>query len=282
MALAVKTENLYYTYEDGTRALNGIDLTVKTGEKVAVMGANGSGKSTFFLTLNGVLKPEKGRVFISGKPIRYSGKGLLEVRKKVGIVFQNPDDQLFSASVKQDISFGLFNLGLSREEVEYRTVKIMEEMRLMPFAEKPTHFLSGGQKKRAALAGVLVMEPEVLLLDEPAAALDPRHKGMIEGLVDSLSEKGITVIMSTHDGARALEWADRVVIFDKGKIIGQGRPEEILQDEKLLTQANLEEPVALRMFRTLCRSGILDSDLEMPRSVEQLEQYIRERSRSEV
>ena len=126
MALAVKTENLYYTYEDGTRALNGIDLTVKTGEKVAVMGANGSGKSTFFLTLNGVLKPEKGRVFISGKPIRYSGKGLLEVRKKVGIVFQNPDDQLFSASVKQDISFGLFNLGLSREEVEYRTVKIME------------------------------------------------------------------------------------------------------------------------------------------------------------
>ena len=163
MESIVIAEDLHYTYEDGTEALRGIDLNIKFGEKVAIMGANGSGKSTFFLHLNGLLKPKQ------------------EVRKKVGIVFQNPDDQLFSASVKQEISFGVLNLGLSEEEAAKKVNKVMEKLNITPFADKPTHFLSGGQKKRVAIADILAMDPCLMILDEPSAALDPRHAGIING-----------------------------------------------------------------------------------------------------
>ncbi|MCQ4636382.1 ATP-binding cassette domain-containing protein [Anaerovorax odorimutans] len=273
----VRAEDLHYTYEDGTQALKGLDLTVQKGEKVAVMGANGSGKSTFFLHLNGILKPQKGRILIDETPIDYSRKGLLQVRKKVGIVFQNPEDQLFSASVRQEISFGILNLGVSEKEAEEKVDRVIEELGITPFAHKPTHFLSGGEKKRVSIADILVMEPELMILDEPAATLDPKHARMIDGIVDQLSGKGITVLLSTHDAERALIWADRVVLFDDGKVIGQGHPEDIFRSEELLRQTNLEKPAVLRIFDTLCEEGILDHKLRPPRRVEELMGYIREK-----
>lgn len=277
MDYMVIAEDLHYTYEDGTEALRGIDLKIRFGEKVAVMGANGSGKSTFFRHLNGLLKPERGRVLIDEEPIVYSRKGLLDVRKKVGIVFQNPDDQLFSASVKQEISFGVMNLGLSEDEAERKVDEIMKRLNITPFADKPTHFLSGGQKKQVAIADIVVMDPSLMILDEPDAALDPRHSRIIDSIVDGLSGKGITVILSTHDVQRALLWADRVVIFDEGRIAGQGTPEEIFADDALLERTNLEKPAVLRIFETLKSEGILSDTLRPPRSMDELEKYIRER-----
>ncbi len=270
----VKAEKVCYTYDDGTQALRGIDLEIAQGEKIAIMGANGSGKSTFFLHLNGVMKPKSGTIFIDGEPIDYSRKGLLNVRKKVGIVFQDPDNQLFSANVVQEISFGALNLGLSEEEVRSRVDRVIKELNITEFKEKPTHFLSGGQKKRVAIADILVMDPQIIILDEPASALDPKHARLIDSIVDQLSEKGITVILSTHDVERALIWADRVVLFHEGAVIGQGVPEEVFADDALLLKTNLEKPTVLRIFEQLCEAGILNRELQVPRKAEELEQYI--------
>ncbi len=270
----VKTENLSYTYADGTEALKGVDIDIKKGEKLAIMGANGSGKSTFFLHLNGVLKPKTGKVYINGESIDYSRKGLLAVRKKVGIVFQDPDNQLFSANVVQEISFGVLNLGFSEDEARQKVDKIIDELNIGSFKDKPTHFLSGGQKKRVAIADILVMEPDIVILDEPASALDPKHARMIDSIVDDLSERGITVILSTHDVERALIWADRVVLFHEGKIISEGTPEEIFSQDALLNVTNLEKPTVMRIFEDLQKSGILNSDLPVPRTAIELENLI--------
>jgi cobalt/nickel transport system ATP-binding protein len=238
------------------------------------MGANGSGKSTFFLNLNGVLRPQKGNIYINGKAIDYSKKGLLEVRRQVGIVFQDPDNQLFSANVTQEISFGVLNLGFSEEEARIKVDKIMEELNITEFKDKPTHFLSGGQKKRVAIADILVMEPDIVILDEPASALDPKHARMIDGIVDELSDKGITVILSTHDVERALIWADKVILFSEGKIIKMGKPDEIFSDEALLEKTNLEKPTVLRLFDVLVKVGMLPNTVDTPKTAAQLEKLI--------
>lgn len=269
-------ENVHYTYEDGTEALKGIELQVRRGEKLAIMGANGSGKSTLFLTLNGVRKPTSGRVLIDGVPVTYTRKGLLDLRKRVGIVFQDPDNQLFSASVMQEISFGALNLGVPEHEAKARVEEVMEELNITPFREKPTHFLSGGQKKRVSIADILVMDPEIIILDEPAAALDPRHAGMIDHIIDELGKRGITVILSTHDVNKALIWADRVVLLDDGRIIGDGTPEEIFHNEDALARTNLEKPTVLKIFEALCETGVLTKELPTPHTSGELERYIRE------
>lgn len=276
---AIEVRDVHYTYRDGTWALRGIDLTVAKGEKLAIMGANGSGKSTLFLHLNGVLKPDKGEVILEGTPLKYSRKALVEARKKVGIVFQNPDNQLFSASVVQEISFGLLNLGYGEEETLQKVNAIMEELDMAEFREKPTHFLSGGQKKKVAIADVMVMDPEIIIFDEPTSELDPWAAALTDQIIDDLSKKGTTVILSTHNVDRALAWADRIVLLDLGKVIAEGRPKSILADKDLLKKTNLEEPKIMRIFRSLQRENILDSALEPPRTVEELEEYIEKGKR---
>ncbi|MBN7771901.1 energy-coupling factor ABC transporter ATP-binding protein [Clostridium aminobutyricum] len=268
--IMVKVDGLYYTYADGTQALRGIDLEIKKGEKVAIMGSNGSGKSTFFLNLNGVFRPQKGNISINGKPLDYSKKGLLEVRRQVGIVFQDPDNQLFSASVTQEISFGVLNLGFPKEEVREKVDQIMDELHITEFKDKPTHFLSGGQKKRVAIADVLVMQPSIVILDEPASALDPKHARMIDEIVDELSRSGITVLLSTHDVERALIWADKIVLFDEGKVLKEGKPEEIFFDEALLEKTNLEKPSVLKIYDGLIKEGLLPKGACMPKTAEEL------------
>lgn len=270
----LSVRGLSYTYPDGTKALQGVDLDVRQGEKVAFMGANGSGKSTFFLHLNGVYKPSAGSVYIDGVPINYSRKGLLQVRRKVGIVFQDPDSQLFSASVAQEISFGVLNLGASQEEAKNKVDAVIEELEIAPFREKPTHFLSGGQKKRVSIADIAVMEPDIIILDEPSSALDPYHAEMIDALIDRLSQRGITVLLSTHDVERAMCWADRVVLFCEGKIAAQGSPEEIFSQEELMELTHLKKPVIYQLFDSLKDAGMLPQGLPVPRTVQQLTHYI--------
>lgn len=271
----LKADNLVFSYDDDTtHSLNGLSLEIKKGQKIAVMGANGSGKSTFFLCCTGILKPQSGKLYFHGKEFSYTKKGLLDLRSKIGIVFQDPDNQLFSASVYQEISFGVLNLGFSEEEAKKEVEKVIEELEITPFRHKPTHALSGGQKKQVSIADILVMHPEIIILDEPAAALDPRHTTMVNHIVDQMTEAGITVLMATHDVNYAYQWADEVLLFHQGKVLMQGTPAQVFSNPTVLKQTNLEPPAVLELFDSLCKKGILKASLPLPRNLKTLEQYI--------
>ena len=273
--IILKADNLYFSYDDEkSHSLNGLSLEIKRGHKIAFMGANGSGKSTFFLCCNGIHKPSSGTLYFNGEPVDYSRKGLLNLRSKVGIVFQDPDNQLFSASVYQEISFGILNLGISEEEAKNQVEKVIDYLEITPFRHKPTHALSGGQKKQVSIADILVMNPDIIILDEPAAALDPKHTAMVNRIVDQLTENGITVMISTHDVNYAMEWADDVFLFKDGKVLIQGTPEQVFSNKSALVSTNLEQPACMQLFDSLCKKGILKTSLPIPHNLKQLESYI--------
>ena len=275
--IILKADDLYFSYDDmSSHSLNGLSLEIRRGHKVAFMGANGSGKSTFFLCCNGIHRPSSGTLYFHGKPLDYSRKGLLELRSKIGIIFQDPDRQLFSASVYQEISFGILNLGVPEEEARQEVEQVIDHLEITPFRHKPTHALSGGQKKQVSIADILVMHPEIIILDEPSAALDPKHTTLVNQIVDRLTEEGITVLMSTHDVNYALEWADDIFLFKDGKVLMQGTALEVLNNPTMLAQTNLEQPAVLQLFHSLCRKGILRSSLPLPRNLSVLEKYIEE------
>ena len=273
--IILKADNLFFSYDnEKTHSLNGLSLEIKRGHKIAFMGANGSGKSTFFLCCNGIHQPSSGTLYFNGEPVDYSRKGLLKLRSKVGIVFQDPDNQLFSASVYQEISFGILNLGVPEDEAKEQVEQVIDYLEITPFRHKPTHALSGGQKKQVSIADILVMNPDIIILDEPAAALDPRHTTMVNKIVDQLTENGITVMMSTHDVNYAMAWADDVFLFKDGKVLIHGTPEQVFSNKSALASTNLEQPACLQLFDSLCKKGILKTSLPIPHSLQQLESYI--------
>ena len=271
--IILKAENLHFSYDEDQKesALNGLSLEIRRGEKVAVMGSNGSGKSTFFLCCNGIHRPSAGKLYFDGREVTYDRKSLLDLRSKVGIVFQDPDNQLFSASVFQEISFGILNLGVSPEQAREEVEQIIDYLEITPFRDKPSHALSGGQKKQVSIADILVMHPELIILDEPAAALDPKHTAMVKKIVDRLTQDGITVLMATHDVNYAYEWADEVLLFHQGKLLSHGSPEDLFRQTELLKTTNLEQPGVLRLFDHLTKAEILPQGLQTPRSLDQLE-----------
>ncbi|HJC35253.1 MAG TPA: energy-coupling factor ABC transporter ATP-binding protein [Candidatus Mediterraneibacter faecipullorum] len=267
----IEALDVSYTYDgNDERALDGLNLKIRRGTKVAFMGGNGSGKSTFFLCLNGIRRPDTGKIRIDGKAIEYTRKGLLEVRGRVGIVFQEPDDQLFSASVYEEISFGILNLGADEETARSEVESVIEELEITPFQDRPAHALSGGQKKQVAIADILVMHPEVMILDEPAAALDPKHTKKVQQIVDHLTEKGITVLMATHDIDYAYAWADEIILMHEGKVIRQGTPFDVCSDRAALKTASLEVPAVLRIHQRLKEKGLIPEDAVPPGSVDEL------------
>lgn len=273
--IILKAEDLYFSYDDEqNHSLNGLSLEIKKGQKIAFMGANGSGKSTFFLCCTGILKPQKGKLFFHNKEVTYKKKELLDLRSKIGIVFQDPDNQLFSASVYQEISFGPLNLGHSEEETKKEVEEVIDYLEITPFRHKPTHALSGGQKKQVSIADILVMKPEIIILDEPAAALDPKHTTMVNHIVDQMTQNGITVLMATHDVNYAYEWADEILLFHEGKVLMYGTPTQVFSNRGVLKQTNLEPPAVLELFESLCRKGILKSSLPLPKNLNALEKYI--------
>lgn len=275
--IIIEARDVFYTYEEGSpHSLNGVSLKIKRGQKVAFMGANGCGKSTFFLCCNGIYKPEKGMLLFNGNPIDYSKKGLLSLRGKVGIVFQDPDNQLFSASVYQEISFGPMNLGIPEDLVRKEITQVMDHLEITPFSDRPAHALSGGQKKQVSIADILVMHPEVIILDEPAAALDAKHTKMVNQIVDRLAEEGITILMATHNIDYALSWADEIVLMHEGKVLMQADPVTVCTSQEALMMTNQEEPAVLKLFEQLVKKGILDAKLKPPVSMAELEQYIDE------
>ncbi len=234
---ALELADVRYAYPDGHEALCGISLRVEPGERVAVLGPNGAGKSTLCLQLNGILAPTEGSVSVGG--MRVGGKSLKEVRRRVGVVFQDPDDMLFMPTVEQDVAFGPSNLGLSGDEVRKRVERALTAVGMEGTGGRAPHHLSFGQRKRVATAAVLSMEPEVLVLDEPSSNLDPRARREFGEILAGLSQ---TIVMVTHDLPYAHEICERAVIMDGGRIAADGPTDVILADAELLAAHDLELP----------------------------------------
>jgi cobalt/nickel transport system ATP-binding protein len=230
-------EDLAFAYPDGHQALFGVDLRVARGERVAVLGPNGAGKTTLVLHLNGILTGGRGRVSVAGLPVE--GRTLPEVRRRVGIVFQDPDDQLFMPTVGEDVAFGPRNLGLPEPEVAARVARALEQVGMAGSADRPPHHLSFGQRRRVAVATVLSMHPEVLVLDEPSSNLDPAGR---RELAEVLTALPVTMLMVTHDLPYALQLCPRSVVLDGGVVVADGPTREVLADADLLAAHRLELP----------------------------------------
>jgi cobalt/nickel transport system ATP-binding protein len=249
-------EGLVVGYERSRPVLAGATLTIPAGRRLAVLGANGSGKTTLLRCLSGALRPSAGSVTVDGVPLEHSRRGLRTHRQEVQLVLQDPDDQLFSASVAQDVSFGPLNLGLDEDAVRERVDEALRLLAVDHLAGRPTHQLSFGERKRVAIAGAFAMRPCVLLLDEPTAGLDP--SAVVEALaaLTRLQQHDATVVMSTHDVDLALRWADEVaVVVDRAVV--QGAPEDVLGDDALLARARLGRPWALTLGARLRELGLL-------------------------
>lgn len=239
----LELDNLYYRYPGTQRwALQGVSLVLPAGLKVALLGRNGSGKSTLILHCNGILQPTQGSIRLAGEPVSYSQASLRQLRQQVGLVFQNPDEQLFSASVAQDISFGPLNLGLSQAEALRRVQAVAELCDISDLLDRPTHALSGGEKARVALAGVLAMEPALLIADEVTSNLDPWMRRQLLTIFQRLISQGKTILLATHDIEFARLWADLVIIMDAGQVIATGAPEQVFADQAVMTRTGLAEP----------------------------------------
>jgi len=228
--------DLHFSYPDGFQALRGINLTVCQGEKVALVGPNGAGKSTLMLHLNGILG-ENSPISIAGLAVEK--ENLPSIRALVGLVFQNPDDQLFSPTVFDDVAFGPLHMGLPEEEVYRRVEEALQAVQMDDFGQRLSHHLSMGQKKRIAIATVLAMHPQILVLDEPSAGLDPRSR---RALINFLGDLPITMLVSTHDLRMVRDLFPRMVIMDEGEIVADGLTNALLQDEGLLSAHGLESP----------------------------------------
>ncbi|MGV8937335.1 MAG: energy-coupling factor ABC transporter ATP-binding protein [Allorhizobium sp.] len=261
---------LSYVYPDATPALEAVSIAVSAGEKAVILGANGAGKSTLLLALNGSLKPTAGEVRLHALPVDYSRKGLVLLRSSVGLVLQDPDDQLFAATVFEDVSFGPLNMGLSKAEARARVEQALASMGIEHLADRPTHMLSFGQRKRVALAGVLAMQPSVLLLDEPTAGLDPKGVEELMLTLSDLASQGTAIVIATHDMEVAYAWADHIAIFAGGRIVRYGIPEDVFADAEVLDRAGLLPPLVFQASRRLRDAGMLPAGSALPRSREQL------------
>lgn len=265
MSAILTTKNLSFSYSGKSLALDDVSITIPKGKKIVLLGPNGAGKSTLFLHFNGVNEPDEGEVFFDGKPLDYGAASLAKLRADVALVFQNPDDQIFSATVEEDIAFGPLNLGLQADEVSRRVDEALSWVGLTELRERPTQQLSFGQRKRVALAGALAMKPKVLIMDEPTAGLDAEMVHELLELSDELNHRGLTFVMSTHDVETAYEWADEVRALHKGKLVFSGKPEEFFSEEELLHKLGLMPPLAFLTNQQLhWRTG--KSEKPYPRS----------------
>jgi len=263
----VETNDITYEYPDGTKALEKVNFKVDQGKIVALLGPNGAGKSTLFLHFNGILRPSSGSVDIDGEIVNYEKKDLMRIRQKVGIVFQNPDDQLFAPTVLEDVAFGPMNMGLTKEDVEERVKEALSRVGMEGFEKKPPHHLSGGQKKRVAIAGILAMKPKIMVLDEPTSGLDPKGASQILRLLYKLNQEGMTIVISTHDVDLVPLYASKVYIISEGKIIKEGTASEVFGDVQTIRGANLRLPRIAHLMEILEKEDKLPFDKPYPLTI---------------
>jgi cobalt/nickel transport system ATP-binding protein len=273
----VKIADLNFTYPDGTIALQDINISIQPGEKVAVLGANGSGKSTLFQLFNGLLEPTSGEVYIKG--LHVEKKNHKTIRKMVGMVFQDPDDQIFSPTVKQEISYGLLNMGQSREEIFETVDWALQVVGLIGYEGKNPYYLSGGEKKRVALASVLAMKPDVLVLDEPTAALDPRGVAQLVRLLNKINQElNITLIFATHDVDVVPLLADHVYVLNKGRISLFGPTAEVFSQKQVIRNNNLRLPRVAHLVELLTRDDI-PVTTDLPLTIGKAKKMLQEKFR---
>ncbi len=269
----IEVRDLHFVYRDQTKALKGLSLTVPQGAKAVLLGPNGAGKSTLLLHLNAINLPGQGTVKLMGREISPETEDW--VREKVGVVFQDPDDQVFSATVWDDVAFGPLNMGLDRPGVARRVQDALTTVGMWEYRDKAPHHLSFGQKKRVAIAGVIAMDPEVMILDEPTAYLDPAGQEVLLEILRDFHRRGKTLLVATHDMDLAAEWADHVIIIKDGQTMAEGGPELLVQPE-LMTAANLRLPIVARIFHRLAAAApakvsveVLAPPPEVPRTIDQ-------------
>lgn len=260
-------EQVAYHYDSGgeREALFPLSVRLSEGEKIAVLGSNGAGKSTFFLLANGVLTPRSGTILLDGVPVGKKEKQRMQLRRRVGLVFQDPDVQLLAGTVEEEVSFGPMNLGLPEEEVRCRVEMALESLGLTEYRSRGPQYLSGGEKRRVAIADILAMEPQIMLLDEPASNLDPAGQALLEETLEALHRKGIALLVATHDVDFAWRWADRILVFHNGRLEEDAAPETVFAQEELLSRCGLEQPLLWKVAKAL--------KIPVPRHPEELANY---------
>ncbi|GKQ35318.1 energy-coupling factor ABC transporter ATP-binding protein [Streptomyces sp. A012304] len=269
MSELVALRGASFAYEDGPTVLDGLDFEIREGRALALLGRNGSGKTTLMRLLSGGLRPHRGELTVDGRAVSYDRAGLTRLRTTVQLVVQDPDDQLFAASVAQDVSFGPLNLGLSDAEVRTRVAEALAALDITGLADRPTHLLSYGQRKRTAIAGAVAMRPRVLILDEPTAGLDPDGQERLLVTLDELRARGTTVVMATHDVDLALRWADDAALLTPSGAHTGPAPTTLARAD-LLRQAGLRLPWGVAVTRLLRARGLLADTAPGPRSPEEL------------
>jgi cobalt/nickel transport system ATP-binding protein len=257
MESIVSVQDVKFSYPAGVSAVKGVSFEIKRGERVAILGPNGSGKSTLILLIAGLLNQDKGQIKVFG--ISTTSKDFAKIRSRIGIVFQDPDDQLFTPSVKEDIEYGPKNLGLATEVISERCEHILADIGISHLKDRPPHRLSFGEKKKVSLATALILRPELLILDEPTANLDLHSRRGLIDLLNELNAEGTTIVISTHDVEALPELADRVIVVSHGSLLGGGEMHKVLQDVALLDSAGLELPSIARLFTKLKDLGLVDN-----------------------
>ncbi len=269
MTPLLEGRGLGFAYERGRPVLDGAQFTVHSGRRIAVLGPNGGGKTTLFRLLVGLAEPSSGAVLLDGEPLVRSRRGLARLRAQVQLVLQDPDDQLFAADVTQDVSFGPVNMGLSVHEVDARVAGALAALDITDLADRPTHLLSFGQRKRVSIAGAIAMRPRLLVLDEPTAGLDPAGVEALMEIIAGLHAAGTTIVLSTHDVDLAYRWADEVAVVAGGGVHTAG-VEEVLGDPELLRSARLGPAWAPAVHRLLAELGYPDR----PRTAAELDEVV--------
>ena len=272
----VELKDILFAYPDQDAVLKDVSLSIYPGEVIILLGPNGSGKSTLFKILTGLLKPQTGTFLFKGEKLKYKSKMLNELRQSVGMVFQDPDNQLFASTVEQEISFGAVNLRLSQDEVRRRTEQAIKDTNLMDLATRAVQYLSFGQKKRVSVADLLVMESDLLLLDEPTAWLDPPNSNLVTKILDDLAKRGISLLIATHDVNWAYSFGDRMIMLRNGKIQFDGDIIEGFNNVELLRDAGMPRPIIQAVCDTL-QDETMANDGPVPRNFETFERWLVKR-----
>lgn len=267
----IRLDNVTYKYGNNVVGIENVSLHLPSGKRIALLGANGAGKTTLLMLLTAILKPTEGKLIFNDKPYQYNRKGLKRIRKEIGFLFQNPDHQLFTPTVFEELAFGLTQVIKDKSEIEQKVKKGLYSFNLYDLKDLPPHKLSTGQKKRVAMASVLVMDPNLLICDEPTSSLDPNETMNLFGYFDEINSKGTTILISTHNVEMAYEWADIIVVLKEGKVAAVGETENIMTNRKMLTECGLRLPLIVEINQAISHK----SDVSFPNKTNKLIEFLQ-------